>query len=116
MKQNQAHDKPNKANPPTESQKKKKKKTNTELEIKLTHRTHCHIAAENTEKTNPQYTEIVYTDYNLQSKSKTNQKQYTMFIIKNKKNKIKNKKPQYRASVPKRQNQTKTPILAPRSP
>ena len=56
--------------------KKKKKKTNIESEIKLTH---GHVAAENTEKTNPQYTEIVYTDYNLQSKSKTNQKQYCVY-------------------------------------
>ena len=80
---------------------KKKKKTNTKSEIKLTHRTHGHVATENTEKTNPQYTETVYTNYNLQSRSKT------VFI--------KKKKPQYRASVPKRQNQTKkTPILAPR--
>ena len=81
MKQNQAHGKPNRANPPTDSQK-KKKKTNIESEIKLTH---GHVAAENTEKTNPQYTEIVYTDYNLQSKSKTNQKQYCVYQKKKKK-------------------------------
>ena len=108
MKHNQAHGKPNRANPPTDSQK-KKKKTNTESEIKLTHHTHDHVTTGNTEKTNPQYTKIGYTDYSLQSKSKTNQKQYTMFIQKKKK-----KKPQNRAFVPKRQNQTKTPILAPR--
>ena len=60
---------------------KKKKKTNIESEIKLTH---DHVAAENTEKTNPQYTEIVYTDYNLQTKSKTNQKQYCVYQKKKK--------------------------------
>ena len=77
---------------------KKKKKTNIESEIKLTHRTHGHVATENTEKTNPQYTETVYTNYNLQSRRKT-------VFIKKKKNpsteplyqngKTKPKKPQY---------------------
>ena len=52
-----------------------------------------------------------YTDYNLQSKIKTYQKQYTMFI----KQKTKKKTPNT-DSILKRQNQTKTPILAPRSP
>ena len=45
------------------------------------------------------------TDYNLQSKIKTYQKQYTVFIKKNK------KKTPNTDSVPKRQNQTKTPIV-----
>ena len=77
MKQNQAHGKPSpwqaQQSKPTHGFSKKKKKTNIESEIKLTH---DHVAAENTEKTNPQYTETVYTNYNLQSKIKTSQKQY----------------------------------------
>ena len=79
----QAHSEPNRANPPIDSQKKKKKKkkTNTESEIKLTHGTHGHVAVE---KTNPQYTDTVYT---IQSKSKTNQKQYCVYQKKKKKKK-----------------------------
>ena len=79
MKQSQAHGKPNRANPPMDSQKKKKqKKTNTKSEIKLTHCTHSHVAAENTEKINP------YSLYRLQF---IEQKPYTVFIKKKKKKK-----------------------------
>ena len=48
-----------------------------------------------------------FTEYNLQSKIKTYQKQYTVFI----KKKQKKKKNPKTDSVPKRQNQTKTSIV-----
>ena len=81
---NQAHGEPNRANPPTDSQKKKKKHTHTQRIINQTHHTHSHVAGrESRENQTP--------IQSIQSKSKTNSN--TMFIKKKKKN------PQYRSST-----------------
>ena len=79
LKQNQAHGKPKKANPPTDSHKKKKK--NTKSKIKLTHCTTVTSLQRLQRKSFPNILRQS-TDYNLQSKIKTYQKQYTVFIKK----------------------------------
>ena len=53
LKQNQAHGKPNKANPPTDSQKKKKKKKKHKIKNQTYPLYHGHVAIEITEKINP---------------------------------------------------------------
>ena len=76
--------------------KKKKKQNNTESKIKLTHHTHGHVAIE---KTNPQYTDTVYTEQKQNKPkailclSKKKKKPNTEPLYQN--GKTKPKKPQY---------------------
>ena len=104
MKQNQAHGKPNRANPPTDSQKKKKKKKTQNQKSNLPTLPTVTSLQRLQRKSIPNILRKS-TDYNLQSKIKTYQKQYTVFIKK------KTKKNPNTDFVPKWQNQTKTPIV-----
>ena len=89
----QAHGEPNRANTPTDSQKKKKKKLTQNQKSNLPTVPMVTSLAEKAEKTKPQYIDTVHTE------QKQNKPKPILCLSK--------KKTQYRASVPKRQNQTK---------
>ena len=106
LKQNQAHGKPNKANPPTDSQKKKKKPIQNQ---------------KSNLPTVPTVTSLQRTQRKPIPNILRQSIQITIYRAKAKQTKsnilcLSKKKTQYKASVPKRQNQTKTPILAHRLP
>ena len=93
---NQAHGEPNRANPPTDSQKKKKKSPTQ----RIRNQTYLPFSWSRHQQRKPNPNTLIQS---IQSKSKTNQNQYCVY---QKKKKKPNTEPLY-------QNQTKkTPILA----